>query len=373
MKILLDELFPDKKLQDLPPSDWRHWMFLESPKAGDIRGCVARLLEFADSQGVLDTDMLSRLKSKGYDQFISAIHELSIGEFLSSIGHIEWHPNGRDSRIGEFILLTKNYESIFVEVKTIFESTEERRCDRNWDTIKEVAHQIASPFIINIEFIKLEYEVVAGHFRPWVERQITNLKKNLKKKGQQKSLLFEDKAENGSSIEVAVSFTRLHDDDLPTPCSHTSGGFRNLHNRVIEVIDGALNQLPNNQPTLVVVANKDLAGLDETSMMAAMFSLPKITYKLYTEPPRVEQQKDSDSSIHYDLQGIVQKTIRKRLSAVSVWHQKWTQELSGSLDVYHNPLSTKQIPFTVLEAPHVCQLIPKSEGIMEWVPNHPSD
>lgn len=371
MKMQIDELFSDIVLEDLQPSDWRHWMFLESPRAEDIRGCMTRLLEYADSQSVLDTEMLSRLKSKEHDQFLSAIHELAIGEFLSSIGNINWHPAGRDSHIGEFNLLTKDYEPIFIEVKTIFESTEERRRDRNWDTIKEVVHQISSPFMINVEFIKLECDVVPRRFRPWIEQQIIDLKKELIKQGQQKEVIFKDKSKNSSSVEVIVQFTKMYDKDLPTRCDHSFGGFGNLHERVIAVIDGALNQLPDNQPTLVIIASKEWVGLDESSMIAAMFSLPKVTYRLYTEPPKVEQQKDTDSSIHYDLQGIVQPKIRKRLSAVGVWHQKWTRESSGSLDVYHNPLAVKQIPFTVLATSNLCQLIPKSEGIMEWVPNRP--
>jgi len=180
-----------------------------------------------------------------------------------------------------------------------------------------------------------------------------------------------DVTENGSSVEAMVQFTRLYDKDLPTRCDHSSGGFRNLHERVIEVIDGALGQLPDNQPTLVVVASTEWVGLDENSMMAAMFSLPKVTYRLYTEPPTDEQRKDTDSSIHFELQGVVQKAIRKRLSAVGVWHHKWTPELSGLLDIYHNPLGARQIPYKVLELPKVCQLVPKSEGIMEWVPSRP--
>lgn len=367
----LDEMFLEKKLKDLSLSDWRRWMFFESPRAGDIRGCVARLLEFAENQGILDAEMLARLKSEDYDQFRSATHELAIGEFLLSIGDIDWHPPGRDSHIGEFRLLPKSYEPIFIEVKTIFESTEERRRDKNWDTLREVVHKIPSPFMISVEFIKLECDVVPRHFRPWVERQITNLKMELTKEGQQKGLIFKDRAENGNKIEVAVEFTRLYDNDLPTRCDHTSGGFRNLHERVIKVIDGALNQLPDNQPTLVVIASTEWVGLDESSMMAAMFSLPKVTYRLYTEPATGKQQKDSDSSIHYNLQGVVQEVIRKRLSAVGVWHHKWAQAPSGSLDIYHNPLGARQIPYEVLELSNVCQLIPKGDGIMEWVPNRP--
>jgi hypothetical protein len=332
---------------------------------------MARLLEFAENQGILDTEILARVGNEDYEQFRSVIHELAIGEFLSSIGSIDWHPPGRDSHIGEFRLLPKSYEPVFVEVKTIFESLEERRRDKNWDILREVAHQIPSPFMINVEFIRLECDVVPRHFRPWVERQIANLKKELIREGEQKELVFKDKAENGNGIEVAVGFTRLYDSDLPTRCDHSSGGFRNLHERVIGVIDGALNQLPDNQPTLVVVASTEWVGLDENLMMAAMFSLPKVTYRLYTEPPTDEQQKDSDSSIHYELQGVVQKAIRKRLSAVGVWHHKWAPEPSGLLDIYHNPLGGRQIPYKVLELPNICQLIPKGEGIMEWVPNRP--
>jgi hypothetical protein len=365
------EIFPHKKLMELPSNDWRRWMLSESPRAGDIRDCVARLFEFAENQGILDAEMLARLKNEDYNQFRSAIHELAIGEFLLSIANIDWHPPGRDSHVGEFRLLLKSYEPIFIEVKTIFESPEERRRDKNWGILREVAHQIPSPFMISVEFIKLECDVVPRHFRPWLERKINNLKKELTEEGKQNRFIFKDTAEGGKNVEVAVEFVRLSDNDFATPCDHTSGGFSNLHERVIDVIDGALSQLPDDKPTIIVIASTEWVGLDVSSMMAAMFSLPKVTYKLHTETITDEQQKGIDAGIHYDLQGIVQKKIRKRLSAVGVWHHKWTPEPAGSLYIYHNPLTLKQIPSTVLEASNVYQLIHKREGIMKWIPNRP--
>ena len=119
----------------------------------------------------------------------------------------------------------------------------------------------------------------------------------------------------------------------------------------------------------VVIADTESVGLRESAMISAIFSRPKITYRLVTEPVISEQQEVS--TIHYDLQGIVQKSIRTRLSAVSLWHHKWTREPSGALDIYHNPKAAKQIPYRVLEIPNVCQLVPKEMGIMEWTPSRP--
>ena len=78
----------------------------------DLRGCVNRFLEFAEHQGILNAEMLARLGNKDYEQFRSAIHELAIGEFLSSIGNIDWHPPGRDSRVGEFRISPTGYANI---------------------------------------------------------------------------------------------------------------------------------------------------------------------------------------------------------------------------------------------------------------------
>ncbi len=313
--------------------------------------------------------MLARLGNKDIDQFQSAIHEISVGEFLSSIGRIDWHPPGRESRIGELNFLPKGYEPIFIEVKTIFVSSEERRRDKNWDTLREVAHSVYSPFRINAEITRLECDIVPRHFRAWLKRQVASLKKVLTKLDQQREITFKDKSENGSVTEVEIVFVKYLDDDMPTSCDLTSGGFSNLRERVIEVIDGALSQLPDNQPTLVVIASAKWVGLGESEMLTAMFSYPKVTYTLITEAAINKQQEDS--TIHYDLQGIVQKSIRKRLSAVGVWHHKWTQEPSGALGIYHNPLAAKQIPYHVLKVPNVCQLVPKGEGTMEWMPNRP--
>ena len=328
-------------------------------------------MDFAEDQGILDPEMLTRLGSKDYEQFRSAIHEIAVGEFLSSVGRIDWHPPGRDSRIGELNFLPKGYEPIFVEVKTIFVSSEERRRDKNWDTLREVAHGVSSPFRMNAEITQLGCDIIPNHFRAWLQRQVVSLEKVLTQLDQQREITFKDKSADGSIAEVEIGFVKCRDDDLPTSCDLTSGGFSNLRERVIEVIDGALSQLPDNQPTLVVIASAEWVGLGEPEMITAMFSYPKITYTLVTEPAVNKQQEDS--TIHYDLQGIVQKSIRKRLSAVGVWHHKWTQEPSGALDIYHNPLAAKQIPSHVLEVPNVCQLVPKEMGIMEWMPTRPSE
>lgn len=365
----LSALFPEEEMRNLSPSDWRRRMFLnKEQRVKDMRGCVKRLLDFAEEQGILKTEMLARLGSEDYNQFRSAIHELAVGEFLSQIGDIDWHPPGRDSRIGEFRIMPTNHEPIFVEVKTIFVSPDERRRDRNWDILRNIAHNILSPFRINVEFLKLESDIVPRHFRPWLQRQINYLRGELTQPYQKRELIFTDTFEDGSVAEVKVEFMRWHDNDLPTACDLSSGMNQvNLHERVIEVIDGALDQLPDNQPTLVVIASTAWVGLDESEMIAAMFSLPKVMFTMGTAVSKQEL------TAHYDLQGIVQQSIRTRLSAVGVWHHKWTKDPQGALDIYHNPLGARQIPYHVLELRCVCQLVPKCEGTMEWIPNRPPE
>jgi hypothetical protein len=363
-----NDIFIENELRNLPVYDWRHWMFIESSKAGDIRSYVSRLLNFGENQKILNAEMLARLKNEDNDQFTSVINELAIGEFLSSISEPEWHPHGRDSRIGEFRITPRGYESIFVEVKTIFLSQEERKQQKNYEILREVAHGVFSPFMISINFTKIECDIVPRHFRIWLTRQVTTLKKVLLKKEEQKTSIFEEKMGNDNVTDVKVVFTKLHDSDLPTICGYSYVSWSNLDERVIEVIDGALSQLPENQANLVIIATIELVDLDEFTMMAAMFSRPKVTYKIYKEPTIIEEQ---ELDIHYDLQGIVKKDIRKRLSAVGLWHHKWINEPSGSLDIYHNPFAVKQIPYQVLESPNIYQLIPKGVGSMEWVPNRP--
>ena len=149
----LEEILPKREMRTLPDSDWRHRMILGTEtQFGEMRGCVNRLIGFAEGQGILDTEMLARLGSEDYDQFRSVIHELAVAEFLSPVGDINWHPPGRESRIGEFEITPINHEPIFVEVKTVFESTDAKRRDRNYKVLREIAHTILSPFWIDLEF-----------------------------------------------------------------------------------------------------------------------------------------------------------------------------------------------------------------------------
>lgn len=365
----LEDIFPKDKIRNLPDSDWRHRMMFDAkPEVSEIRGCVIRLLSFAERQGIVDNEMLSRLGSDDYEQFRSAIHELAVAEFLSPIGNINWHPPGRNLRVGEFEIKPTNHEPIFVEVKTIFKSPDEQREERNWDVLREIAHNIPSPFRIWVEFLKLQHEVVPRHFRPWLKWQISDLREELTDLYQERELIFADTFDDGSVIEVKVKFVRIESDGLPTACDLWCGVRQvELHERVKEVIDGALEQLPDNQPTLVVVASTAWVGLDKVGMLAAMFSFPKVTFT------RGTAMNKQELSVHYDLEGIVQPSIRTRLSAAGVWHHKWTKEPQGSLDVYHNPLGARQIPYHVLELPNVCQLVPKGKSTMEWTPNRPSE
>lgn len=365
----LSELFPRDKLQNLSSSDWRRRLILDKgAQVKGMRGCVNRLIGFADRQGILDTEMLARLGSEDYDQFQSAIHELAVAEFLSPIGGIEWHPPGRGSRIGEFRVVPTKHAAIFVEVKTIFISADESIRDRNWDVLREISHSILSPFRITIEFLNLQGDVVPRRFRAWLQRQLTYLRGELTQPYQERELIFSDSSEDGSVVEVKVEFVRWCDDDLPTACDRFSGVKQiDLHQRVIKIIDGALKKLPDNQPTLVVIASTAWVGLNERVMLAAMLSFPKVTVNIGTAPRKHEL------TVHYDLQGIVQSSIRTRLGAVGVWKHKWTKDPRGSLDIYHNPLRAREISYHILELPNVCQLIPKGEGTMEWMPKRPSE
>ena len=329
-----------------------------------MRGCTERLLNFAEKQGVLDTEMLSRLKSQDKEQFRSAVYELAVAEFLSPIGEINWHPPGRDARIGEFEISPEKHEPMFVEVKTVFNSTDAKMRDRNWEIAREIAHSIPSNFRICLQFINLPVDVIPKSFKAWLRRQLGALTCDMKV-GERREVIFEDGNRDHEIVRIEVQFTKISDEMYPTGCDHSWSGNGEVHERLKTTIDGALAQLPNDRPTLVIIVPALDFGIDEFQMLAAMFSYPKVTYNIGTS---ISEQK---SEIHYNLQGIVQSSIRTRLSAVGVWHHKWTKEPKGSLDIYHNPLCARQISPDTFTLPMVCQLVPEGEGTMVWIPNRP--
>ena len=364
----LSELFPRDEIRNLSPSDWRSRMMLDkSAEVRDMRGCVGRLVNFAEKLGILDAEMLARLKSEDYDQFRSAVFELSVCEFLSAIGEIEWNPSARDSRVGEFRVIPSNHQPIFVEVKSIFVSPDERRQHNNWRVLREIAHGTLSPFRISVEFLELQQDVVPRRFRAWLHRHIASLGEELSQPGQERELVFSDTVRDGTITKVKVMFIRMQGDDHATTCDMSSGLREgNVHERVIGIVDRALEQLPDDQPTLVVITSTEWIGLDEFEMLASMFSCPKVTFAL-----GAARTSGEETTIHYGLEGIVQQSIRTRLSAVGVWHHRWTPDPQGALDVYHNPLAARNISHQVLQLPNVRQLVPTGEGTMEWTPNRP--
>lgn len=364
----IDDIFPEDEIRKLPDSDWRYRMILGTePYACGMRGCTERLLNFAVKQGVLDTEMLSRLKSQDKEQFRSAVYELAVAEFLSPIEEINWHPPGRDARVGEFELCLGRHEPIFVEVKTIFNSADTKMRDRNWKLAQEIAHNIPSQFHIVLEFVELPCDIAPRRFRAWLTRQLTALALDVREIGEEREAVFEDEADDGSLIMIKVQFTKIYD-TYPTLCDNQWWGEDEkiqVHERVKKVVDGTLAQLPDTKPNVVIVVPDFDFGIDELQMLTAMFSFPKVTYNLGTS---ISEQ---DSKIHYSLEGIVKPTTRTRLSAVALWHHEWTKESKGSLDIYHNPLGARQIAPSVFALSRVCQLVPEREGIMVWVPNRP--
>lgn len=360
----LKTLFPYERLKNIPSSDWRHrLLFSRRTEVGEMRGCVNRLISFAERQGVLNAEMLSRLGSDDYEQFKSAIYELAVAEFLSPVGKINWRPPGRNSRIGEFEIAPVDHQPIFVEVKTIFESDAMKRQNRNWELIKQVAHSIGSSSSVNVEFLVLQCAIVPRRFRRWLKRELDSVMRTAEETTE---LIFEDADSQGNIVRVKVEFTRIPVKEQPTLCSMSWGsGKSDMVDRAKEVIDGALGQLPNTKPALVVLVPSVPFGIDELEMIAVMFSFPKLTFRTGVAIGAQEP------TIHYDLQGVVQPSVRRRLSAVGVWHHKWTREPQGSLDIYHNPLRRREISHYVLTLPNVHQLIPKAKEIMEWTPNLP--
>lgn len=363
----LAKLFPRDYIQTLPTSDWRHKMIIRSyTQKRELLGFIEQLLEFAEIQGILDKEMITRLTGRSYDDFRSAINEIAIAEFLLPVGSINWNPPGRDWHIGEFEIIPPLHDPIFVEVKTTFESIDVQMRKMNWQKLRDVAHQIHSPFVIFLEFMELPRDVVPNRFRAWLRRNVDILKGQITSLHQEQELIFEDHLGDELIIRIKLKFIKMRDEDLPTECSLFSGPERiETYESVKQVTDYALRQLPNTQPTLVVIADQTALGLDEFQMTAAMFSVPKVTFRRGTH---IEEES---SSVHYDLAGIVQHSIRTRISAVGVWHQQWTKKITRTLTIYHNPLAARPIAPELLRLEGITQLVPAGKGRMQWIPSTP--
>jgi len=363
----LAKLFPRDYVQTLPTSDWRYKMIIRSyAQKRALLGFIEHLLDFAERQVILDKEMITRLTGRRYDDFRSAINEISIAEFLLPIGPINWNPPGRESHIGEFEIVPSLHDPIFVEVKTMFESKDARVQRKNWQKLCAISHQINSPFVIFLEFIELPCDVVPKHFRAWLSKTTDILKDQMTNLHQEQELIFEDPLGDGLTIRIKLKFIKMFDKDLPTECSLFSGPEKiETYERVKQVTDYALSQLPNTQPTLVIIADQTPLELDEFQMTAAMFSFPKITFR------RGTQIEEESSSVYYDLTGIVQQSVRTRISAVGAWHQQWTKEMTRTLTIYHNPLSARPIAPQILKLEGIRQLVPAGNGRMQWTPSAP--
>ena len=211
-------------------------------------------------------------------------------------------------------------------------------------------------------------DINSKHFRAWFIKQINELSVKIKTRRKDKEVIFEDR-----KIRINARFTRLSDKDESTRCSLDYGvHWDGTHERIIDTVSRALKQLPNTQPTLVIMVPAMPFGLDESQVLTAMFSFPKITFPIVTSvDDESEKLAKQDTGIHYDLEGIVQPSKRTRLSAIGIWHHQWTNKPCGSLHIYHNPLTAKSIDHRVLQVAGIYQLVPKNNGTMEWIPDRP--
>src|SRR4030042_1812241 len=140
----------------------------DSERARLFRNQLDQCLELAYRKDIVDNDLKARIKNPDVTVFESAFYELKVAKLIESKGNeIKFHPPGKDRSKLEYEAIGPQ-RSCLIEVKTLFESEEEKREHETLVKLWETTSQITSGFVLTFVDYTTGRDFSKKDFQQWL-------------------------------------------------------------------------------------------------------------------------------------------------------------------------------------------------------------
>ena len=320
------------------------------------RAQIDSLISDALRRGLLDDDVRDRLRSTQFQTRSSALAELEAGYFLASRG-ISYtpRPSGRTARTGDFECVTN--PPVFVEVKAIYDRSEERAGSRLsssiWDITQECLESSPQSVLVSTR-VKTQAAFSERHFRAWLRKTLDGI---------HPPAVVEYRSESGLSLEMRMEHSPLS----TKAAAQMQGGFGGWSKDDFYIkasVTKAYEQLPDDgRPSLVIPRSFQYLPVTHDSFLDALFGHEVLSIPhdgrgtLY--PDRARNTREPD--------GFFSPRNHKRCAAVGhLRANRGETAFEYALTLYHNPYARNPLDEDTFTLSDIRQLVPHG-GQMRWL------
>jgi hypothetical protein len=317
-----------------------------NPRCEQWREEVDGLLATGARVGLLNREMMGKLRSGDDGQFLGAVSELETAKFFDDRGFpLTPRPRGRAGRTGDMQLGLA--PPLFVEVKALLdrpaESVEQRLSSKLWKYAREVELR----FTVHLKIITPAADFRGRTFQHWLEALL------LRGSGAEDTdAVYRDK----SGFEVAVKSRPHNATASHVLCTQIRVGWSQTKEYVKASIRASYQQLPEgHRPALVVLRPWLTEPVDQDDMVDALYGSAQVV--LNTNTGHVDSGRVSD--------GVFRPGRNERLSAVGVLRDVGIQR-DLALDVYHSELARHPLDWQLLHGPNIRHLLRIDRHELAW-------
>lgn len=311
-----------------------------SGEARLFREQLNKCLEFADRTGILDSDLKNRLTSPDDIKFESVFYELKVGILFEGKGlEIHWHPKGRDEKVLEFEAIDSEHRcTYFVEVKTLFDSAEDKKeneiLGKLWTSIRNVK----PPFPLSVNDYSHSTDFDSNDFEHWLREKISEF--DISPASLSKEIVYSNKS--GFKVNLNVVMPLQESDSTK---SVNSSLFEEISNKEVvwpgkrfsNKIKSAVKQFDKTDvPCLVVICDESSNALFDEELLALLYG------RRYSDP---------EFPFGENVGAVFSEKQDTRISAVGCYswiiHENAIHEM---FDIYYNPNAANKFLFPILKS-----------------------
>lgn len=361
----LTRLFPPEFVASLTEEDYLYRLLTdEDSELDELRNSVNECLELAYRYDLVDADLEARLKKGDQESWQAAMNELSVARIMEVIfgrGCLQWHPQGRKQKVGEYELVSAQRDiPIFIEVKTVFPRDDEKLEHQIIGRLSRYARQVPIPSYLHvrIEVLGTSESFSGKKFKNFLSRELSSI--NLNALVEKESEL-PDYKDDSTGLHLKIKTLARKPKKQNCRIGVIGGGARFVGTDayVKHSLSKAYKQLPSGEkPCLVIICPSTAFPIDEEDMLNALLGHLAVSYywqngELAKEPETIRKPD-----------GFFQPLRNRKVSAVGLYKGR---NVENPLEIYHNPCTTNPIPESIFMKEGIRQLVKASNTEMRWI------